>query len=64
VKKMNKVDGPEADKSEWIKLNLLMDTDNPASNYFRKLSILKDGSPGPWIKWVMAFHDIGNLFPL
>jgi hypothetical protein len=30
VKKMDKVDGPEADKSESIKLYLLMDQDNPA----------------------------------
>jgi hypothetical protein len=29
-KKMDKVDGPDADKSEWIKLEFLMDTDNPA----------------------------------
>jgi hypothetical protein len=31
VKKMDKVDGPTADKSEWIKLEFLMDPDNPAS---------------------------------
>jgi hypothetical protein len=31
VKKMDKVDGPDADKSEWIKLEFLMDPDNPAS---------------------------------
>jgi hypothetical protein len=35
VKKVDKVDGPDADKSEWIKLEFLMDPDNPAldSNY-------------------------------
>jgi hypothetical protein len=33
VKKMNKVDKTDADKSEWIKLELLMDPDNPASKY-------------------------------
>jgi hypothetical protein len=35
VKKMNKVDGTDTDKSEWIKLEFLMDPDNPAlgSNY-------------------------------
>jgi hypothetical protein len=32
VKKMDKVDGPDADKSEWIKLKFLMDPDNPASS--------------------------------
>jgi hypothetical protein len=30
VKKMDKADGPDADKSEWIKLEFLMDPDNPA----------------------------------
>jgi hypothetical protein len=34
MKKMNKVDGPGADKSEWIKLEFLIDPDNPASKYF------------------------------
>jgi hypothetical protein len=29
VKKMDKVDGPDADKSEWIKLEFLMDPYNP-----------------------------------
>jgi hypothetical protein len=28
---MDKVDGTDADKSEWIKLEFLMDPDNPAS---------------------------------
>jgi hypothetical protein len=30
VKKVDKVDGPDADKSEWINLVFLMDPDNPA----------------------------------
>jgi hypothetical protein len=30
VKNMDKVDGPDADKSEWIKLEFLMDPGNPA----------------------------------
>jgi hypothetical protein len=30
VEKIYKVDGPEVDKAEWIKLEFLMDTDNPA----------------------------------
>jgi hypothetical protein len=29
-KKMDKVDGLDADKSEWIKLEFLIDPDNPA----------------------------------
>jgi hypothetical protein len=45
VKKMNKVDGTDTDKSEWIKLEFLMDPDNPAlgSNYSRQFAIFKDG---------------------
>jgi hypothetical protein len=31
VEKMDKVDETDADKSEWIKLEFLMDPDNPAS---------------------------------
>jgi hypothetical protein len=44
VKKMDKVDGPDADKSEWIKLEFLMDPDNPAldSKYSRQFVIFKD----------------------
>jgi hypothetical protein len=30
VNKVDKVDGPDADKSEWIKLEFLMDPDKPA----------------------------------
>jgi hypothetical protein len=30
AKKMDKVDGPDEDKSEWIKLEFLMDPENPA----------------------------------
>jgi hypothetical protein len=30
VKKVDKVDEPDTDKSEWIKLEFLMDLDNPA----------------------------------
>jgi hypothetical protein len=30
VKKVEKVDGTDTDKSEWIKLEFLMDPDNPA----------------------------------
>jgi hypothetical protein len=66
VKKVNKVDGPDADKSEWIKLDFLMDPDNPASGskYSRQYDIFKDGCPEDWIKWVMAFRGIENLMPM
>jgi hypothetical protein len=45
VKKMDKVDGPDADKSEWIKLESLMDPENPAldSKYSQQFAIFKDG---------------------
>jgi hypothetical protein len=52
VKKMNKVDGTDTDKAEWIKLEFLMDSDNPAlgSKYYRQFVIFKDGCPEDWIK--------------
>jgi hypothetical protein len=41
VKEMDKVDGTDADKSEWIKLEFLTDPDNPASGskYSRQFAI-------------------------
>jgi hypothetical protein len=67
VEKMEKVDGPDADKSEWIKLEFLMDPDNPesGSKYSRQFAIFKDACrvPEDWIKWVMAFREIENLMP-
>jgi hypothetical protein len=64
VKKMYKVDEPEADRSEWIKLESLIDPDNPAFKYSQKFAIFKDGCPEDWIKWVMAFREIENLMPM
>jgi hypothetical protein len=66
VKKTEKVDGPDVDKSEWIKLEFLMDTDNPSSGseYSQQFAIFKDGCPEEWIKWVMAFQEIENLMSL
>jgi hypothetical protein len=43
VKKMDKVDGPDADKSEWIMLEFFINPDNPASKYTRQFAIFKDG---------------------
>jgi negative regulator of genetic competence, sporulation and motility len=61
VKNKDKVDGPDADKSEWIKLEFLMDPDNSASGskYSQWMQVPED-----WIKWVMAFRDIENLMPM
>jgi hypothetical protein len=66
VKKADKVDGPVVDKSGWIKLEFLMDPDNPASGskYSRQFAIFKDGCPEDWIKGVMAFREIEKLIPL
>jgi hypothetical protein len=50
VKKMNKVDGPNADKSEWIKLEFFMNSENLASKYAQHFTIFKDGFPEEWIK--------------
>jgi hypothetical protein len=61
VKKIDKVDGHDTEKSEWIKLKFLMDPDNPASKYSQQFAIFKDGCPEDWIKWVMAFREIENL---
>jgi hypothetical protein len=33
VKKVDKDDGTDADKSEWIKLEFLMDPDKPAMDF-------------------------------
>jgi hypothetical protein len=43
VEKMGKVNGPDRDKSEWIKLEFFMDTNNPASMYSQQFAIFKDG---------------------
>jgi hypothetical protein len=49
-----------------MKLDFLMDLDNPASGfkYSQQFSIFKDGYPEKWIKRVMAFRDIENLMPM
>jgi hypothetical protein len=63
---MDKVDGPDMDKSNWIKLEFLMDPDNPASSskYLRQFAIFKDKCPENWIMWVMAFWEIENRIPM
>jgi hypothetical protein len=43
VKKMEKVYGPDADKSEWIKVEFLMNPDNAASKYSRQFAIFDQG---------------------
>jgi hypothetical protein len=48
VKKVEKVLGTDADKFEKIKLEFLMNSDNPASKYSRQFAIFKDGYPEDW----------------
>jgi hypothetical protein len=50
VKKMDKVDGSDADKYEWIKLKFLMYPDNPASKYPQQFAMdtQRSGSSGLW----------------
>jgi hypothetical protein len=54
------------EKSEWIKLELIMDPENPASGFknSRQFVIIKDGCPEDWIKWVKAFCEFENLIPM
>jgi hypothetical protein len=52
AKNMDKLDEPDAEMSEYIKLYFLMDPENLASNYFQQFAIFKDGCPEEWIKWV------------
>jgi hypothetical protein len=61
---MDKVVGPDTDKSERIKLEFLMDPDNTPSKYSRKFAIFKNECPDEWIKWVMTFHEIEKLMPM
>jgi hypothetical protein len=58
VKNMDKVDRPDADKSEWIKLEFFIKLDNPSSKYSQHYAIFMDGFPEEWIKWVMTFREI------
>jgi hypothetical protein len=63
---MDIVYGLDTNKSEWIKLEFLMDPDNQASGskYSRHFSTFKDGFPEEGMKWVMSFLEIKNLMPL
>jgi hypothetical protein len=58
MKKMGKLDRPDADMSEWIKLDFLIDLDKTASNYSRKFAMFKFGWSEEWIKWVIAYREI------
>jgi hypothetical protein len=57
VKKIDKLDRSDTDKTEWIKSVFFMDIDNPSSGskYSRNFTIFKDGCPEEWIKWLNEF---------
>jgi hypothetical protein len=61
---MEKVDGTDADKSERIKFEFLMDPNNLAYKYSQQFAIFKNGCPEDWIKKVLAFSEIKNLMAL
>jgi hypothetical protein len=61
VKKTDKVDGLDAEKSDC---EFLMDPDNPSSKYSRQFVIFKDAFPDEWIKWVIVFHGIEKFMPM
>jgi hypothetical protein len=62
---VDKVDGHDTDKFEWIKLELLTQPTFrfqvlPTVCYLQGWMQL----PEDWIKWVMAFCGIENLMPI
>jgi hypothetical protein len=59
--KTEKVVRLDTDKSESIKLEFLMNPDNPASKCSQQFDIFKNGCPEEWIKWVMASRKIESL---
>jgi hypothetical protein len=61
VKKLDKTDGGEVDKTELIKLEFLIDPANPASKYPSQFITFKDGCQEEWIKWLMALREMENL---
>jgi hypothetical protein len=70
VKKMDKVDGPDADKTERIKLEFLMDPDQASQHQTSSTpdSLLSSRMDAQWIGssayLVMAFREIENLMPM
>jgi hypothetical protein len=51
-------DGVEADKTELIKFDFIVDYKKPASRYSKEFVIFKDRGPKAWIKWLMGYRDI------
>jgi hypothetical protein len=67
MKNMKKMDGPDADKTELIKLEFIMDSDNLASKYSEQFIFLKDEYQEKCtvlIQWLISFFEIENLMPI
>jgi hypothetical protein len=52
------------DKTEFIRLEFFMYSNNPATKYARHIVIFKDGCAEDWVKWLMSYGDIGSLMNL
>jgi hypothetical protein len=59
VKKVDKVDGPDADKFEWIKLDFLMDPENPLRFQVLPTIFYLQG----WIQGPRGLDQVGDGLP-
>ena len=66
ISKARKLENPEesVEKTEFIRLEVFMDNNNPATKYERHFVIFKDGCEEDWVKWLMAYRDIESLMDL
>ena len=66
ISKARKLENSEEneDKTEFIRLEFLMDSNNSATKYARHFVIFKDGCAENWVKWLMAYRDIESLMDL
>jgi hypothetical protein len=55
VKNMNNADGSDADKTEWINLEFLMDPGNSASKYSQIFSLFKGGCTEDYFKCFISW---------
>jgi hypothetical protein len=63
-KKIFNVDEPNTDMYECIKLELLMDPENPAFKYSRQFAISRIDIQMTGSSWWWPFCEIENLMPL
>jgi hypothetical protein len=48
----------EADKTELITFDFIVDPENSATKDSKEFLIFKDGDPEDWIKWLMGYRDL------